>query len=123
MDKRIKFALEMLDSIPQSECFLNYTEPYIKYRLKYCPYGQCKTFIKGDIIYLKSYETLVAFFDTKTNNFFIKGLYSTTTRKHINAFLQEFAGIISFVPYKPYINKALVNCYTRKIEKIETERE
>ena len=123
MDKENKFALEMLKRIPQVGNFLNYTEPRIKYRLKYCPYGQCKMFQIKNIIYLKSYDTLVAFFNEETKQFYIDGLYSMTTRKHINAFLQEVAGIRSFVPFKKYIEKALVNCFNYEAEEIEKEEE
>lgn len=83
MDKRIKFALEMLKTVKRTECFLNYTEPYIKYRLKYCPYGQCKTFIKGDIIYLKSYEALVAFFLTLKQITFLSRVYIVPRQESI----------------------------------------
>lgn len=121
MNKENKFALEMLERIPQVGNFLNYKEPYTKYRLKYCPYGQCKMFQIKNIIYLKSYDTLVAFFNESSHQFYIDGLYSMTTRKHINAFLQEVAGIRSFVPFKPYVNKGLVNCYNYEIEEIEEE--
>lgn len=89
--------------------------------MQYCPYGACETWQAGNITYLKSYGTLVAFYNEDTNQFYIDGLYSTTTRKHINAFLQEYADIPSFVPYKKYVGKALVNCYTNEIEEIKGE--
>lgn len=88
-------------------------------QLKYCPYGNCKTFQVNNTVFLRSYRTLVAFYDKDTHQFYIDGLYSTTTRRHINAFLLEYAGIRSFVPYKKYVGKALVNCYTNEIEEIK----
>lgn len=121
MNKEIKFALEMLGRLPQKGPFMQYVEPRVKYKLDYCPYGQCKMFRIRNTIYLKSYETLVAFYNQETKQFYIDGLYSTTTRRHINAFLQEMVRIQSFVPFKKYIGKALINSYTRETEEIEEE--
>lgn len=121
MNKEIKFALEMLERLPQKGPFINYTEPRVKYKLDYCPYGQCKMFRISNTLFLKSYETLVAFYNEETRQFYIDGLYSTTTRKHINAFLQEVASIRSFVPFKKYIGKALINKWNYEVEKIEEE--
>ncbi len=87
-------------------------------RLKYCFYGQCRAFQINNTVFLQSYRTLVAFYDKDTHQFYIDGLYSTTTRRHINAFLQEYAGIASFVPYKAYVGKALINSRNNSIENI-----
>lgn len=119
MNKETKFALEMLGRLPQQEPFIHYTEPRVKYKLDYCPYGQCKMFRISNTWFLKSYDTLVAFFNEETRQFYIDGLYSTTTRRHINAFLQEVASVKSFVPFKPYIGKGLVNCYNYEVEEIK----
>lgn len=87
-------------------------------KLKYCPYGNCKTFQVNNTVFLRSYRTLVAFYDKDTNQFYIDGLYSMTTRRHINAFLREYTNITSFVPYKKYVGKALVNSRNNSIESI-----
>lgn len=68
--------------------------------------------------FLRSYRTLVAFYDKDTHQFYIDGLYSMTTRRHINAFLREYTNITSFVPYKKYVGKALINCISNSIENI-----
>lgn len=89
-----------------------------KWRLKYCPYGQCRAFQINNVVFLQSYRTLVAFYDEDSKQFYIDGLYSTTTRRHINAFLQEFAGIKSFVPFKKYVGKSMVNSINYTVEDI-----
>ena len=91
------------------------------HKLRHCPYGACEAWRSGSITYLKSYNTLVAFYAEDTCQFYINGLHSMTTRRHINAFLREFANINSFVPYKAYVGKALVNCFTDEVEEIEEE--
>lgn len=91
--------------------------------LKLCPHGQCEVVKINNIVFLKSYETLVAFYNASTYQFFIGGLYSMTTRKHITYFLREYVGIESFIPYKKYVGKALVNCCTNEIEEIVEEKQ
>ncbi len=88
-------------------------------KLKYCPYGACEVLHAGSIAYLKSYHTLVAFYNEDTKQFYIDELHSMTTRKHITYFLREYVGKTSFVPYKKYVGKALVHCYKNEIENIE----
>lgn len=87
-------------------------------KLKYCPYGACEVLHAGKITYLKSYHTLVAFYNEDTKQFYIDELHSMTTRKHITYFLREYAGIESFVPYKKYVGKALVNSRNFETENI-----
>ena len=122
MNKEIKFALEMLRRLPQKEPFIHYTEPRKKYKLQYCPYGACEMFKISNTLFLKSYETLVAFYNEETRQFYINNLYSMTTRKHITYFLREVAGISSFVPYKKYVGKALIDSNNYEVEYIEEEK-
>lgn len=75
----------------------------------------------GKIAYLKSYHTLVAFYNEDTKQFYIDELHSMTTRKHITYFLREYAGVMSFVPFKKFIGKALINKWNYEVEKIEEE--
>ena len=114
MNKEIKEALHI---VKENLLYKIDTDSYNK--LKYCPYGACDVWQAGPIAYLKSYNTLVAFFDEESRQFYINGLHSMTTRKHITYFLREYANINSFVPYKPYIGKALVNCFTDEVEEIK----
>ena len=60
-------------------------------KLSAIPYGQAKVIIDDNTITLISYNTVVA---TITDNWLeIYGLYSMTTRKHISAFVREYAHI------------------------------
>jgi len=58
-------------------------------------YGKCTVLTGGSdknshIYYLKSYDTIVAEYDTITNIIMVHGWYSQTTARHINAFLAHF---------------------------------
>ena len=58
--------------------------------LAYCPNGSCGVIFNDDGVHLVSYTTLVC--SINNNNFLTcTGTYSATTRKHIGAFLKEFA--------------------------------
>lgn len=45
---------------------------------------------EGNISRLRSYNTIVAEYDHKTNKMVVNGYYSATTATHINAFLAHF---------------------------------
>ena len=53
-------------------------------------YNKAKIETFNDTTYLISYSTQVAFYNHKTNKMTIKGYYSKTTARHINAFLAHF---------------------------------
>lgn len=55
-------------------------------------YGKCKMLESpdGHTIYLKSYDTIVAEYNTNTKEMTVHGWYSNTTATHINAFLHHF---------------------------------
>jgi len=53
-------------------------------------YGKCSIMDYGDVLILRSYDTLVASYDNTTKKMTIDGWYSQTTAKHINAFLNYF---------------------------------
>lgn len=64
---------------------------YTVKKLSAIPYGQAKVIITDNEIRLISYQTTVACI---TDNWLeIYGLYSATTRKHISAFVREYANI------------------------------
>ena len=113
MNKEIKEAVHIV-----KENLLSKIDVDSYHKLRYCPYGACEAWRSGSITYLKSYNTLVAFYAEDTCQFYINGLHSMTPRKHINHFLREYTGITSFVPYKPYIGKSLINCITNVVEDI-----
>lgn len=53
-------------------------------------YGKAKMINESGIIKLKSYDTIVALYDTQTKKIVVYGWYSSTTARHINAFLVHF---------------------------------
>lgn len=61
------------------------------YKLNKIPYGQvCVLVDDNGTTYLRSYSTIVAAIDSD-NWLEVYGLYSATTRKHISAFMHEYA--------------------------------
>ena len=53
-------------------------------------YGKAKMITEGDKVKLLSYETIVAEYNQRTKKATVKGWYSSTTARHINAFLHHF---------------------------------
>jgi len=53
-------------------------------------YGKAVMIDNGDTVELLSYQTKVAEFNKRTNKATVKGWYSSTTARHINAFLHNF---------------------------------
>lgn len=53
-------------------------------------YDKAKMINESGVIKLKSYDTIVAQYDPQTKKVTVNGWYSTTTARHINAFLVHF---------------------------------
>ncbi|MDC7249497.1 MAG: hypothetical protein PQJ49_06250 [Sphaerochaetaceae bacterium] len=53
-------------------------------------YGKAVVTTDNNISTLRSYETDVATYNHETNEMKVKGWYSATTMRHINAFLDHF---------------------------------
>lgn len=53
-------------------------------------YGKCAVIEENGIASLKSYETIVAEYNTITKEMKVNGYYSQTTASHINAFLNYY---------------------------------
>lgn len=84
-------------------------------RLKYCPYGSCGVVFNEYGTHLISYTTLVCSID-KAGFLTCTGTYSATTRKHIGAFLKEYAPKLCYYDAKKaYENNHAINIYTGKI--------
>ena len=84
-------------------------------RLKYCPYGSAGVVFNANGIHLVSYTTTVCSID---NNGFLSctGTYSSTTRKHIGAFLKEYAPNLSYQDVKKaYLESYAINIHTGEI--------
>lgn len=84
-------------------------------KLKSMPYANAKVVIGDDgIICLISYKTIVA---TIHNDWLeILGLYSMTTRKHIGAFVKEYAGTTYQTAKWLYENDHIYNINTGEIK-------
>ena len=81
-------------------------------RLAFCPYGSCGVVFNDNGVHLISYTTLVCSID---NDGWLSctGTYSATTRKHIGAFLKEYAPMCSYhVAKQCYIDNVAMNIYT-----------
>lgn len=46
-------------------------------------------YVLNNYIMLRSYDTIVAFINTKTDKFYIRDYYSITTARHLNKFLTD----------------------------------
>lgn len=68
----------------------NYTYHNYK-KLAFMPYAQAKVAIVQDGSYLVSYSTLVA--TIKDGWLMVHGLHSATTRRHISAYVREYAKV------------------------------
>lgn len=68
--------------------------------LKFCPYGSCGVItFKDGTIQLKSYTTIVI--EISPDGWMVcSGTYSATTRKHIGAFLKEYAPQVNYYTMK-----------------------
>lgn len=91
-----------------------YTTAHYTRNLKYCPYGSCGVNAYGDgCIHLVSYTTRVISIDAD-GWLDCSGTYSATTRKHIGAFLKEYAPNISYQDAKAaFIHNYAINIHTR----------
>ena len=88
-------------------------------KLTKMPYAQACVIITDDgTVLLKSYETIVAAI-TPERWLTIYGLYSMTTRKHISAFLKEWAAPITYQTAKMiYNDNYCININTGEIVSI-----
>lgn len=88
-------------------------------KLAYCPYGSCGVVFNDNGVHLVSYTTLVCSID-KMGFLTCTGTYSATTRKHIGAFLKEYAPKFCYHDAKKaYENQYAINIYTGEIEFFE----
>ena len=84
-------------------------------KLSAMPYAQA-TVIRFDngAVTLRSYATDVAHIDP--NGWLaVYGLYSATTRKHISAFVKEYAGISYQVAKDLHLRRYMYNIYTGEV--------
>ena len=80
------------------------------------PYAQACVFIHDNgMVTLVSYTTPVAQIDEE-GWLVINGLYSMTTRRHIGAFVQEYAGIPDQTAKMICENRQRFNIHTGEIE-------
>ena len=87
-------------------------------KLNKMPYAQAKVIItdNGNII-LRSYYTDVAMIHSD-GWLTIHGLYSATTRRHISAFVKEYANISYQLAKDLFLKKMAYNIYTGEVIEI-----
>lgn len=84
-------------------------------KLSAIPYGQATVNRHDDgTIVLVSYTTPVAYIEAN-GWLFIRGLYSATTRKHIGAFVREYANIDYQTAKRIYEDGYGYNIYTGEV--------
>ena len=97
--------------------YLEKTVTYDK-RLQYCPHGSCGVVFNDYGTHLISYTTLVCSID-HDGWLTCTGTYSQTTRKHIGAFIREYAPMLSYYSAKHcYENDVMMNIYTGEVKPI-----
>ena len=87
------------------------------HNLSAMPYAQAKVHITEHTIYLVSYKTTVAYIDPE-GWLIINGLYSATTRKHIGAFMREYANATYQLAKQIYTDGYAYNIYTGEVVKL-----
>lgn len=86
--------------------------------LKYCPYGSAGVKFNGGYIHLISYTTRVISIDAE-GWLECTGTYSATTRKHIGAFLKEYAPSLHYYDAKgAYERNLQINIYTGAVREL-----
>lgn len=90
-----------------------YRTMHYEKRLAYCPNGSCGTFERDDgTKFLVSYSTTVLSLD-KNGWLECTGTYSNTTRKHIGAWLKEYAPAANYYNAKKcYEDELAYNVHT-----------
>ena len=87
-------------------------------KLSAMPHAQAKVVIMPNgLTILRSYETNVAYL-RPDGWLSINGLYSATTRKHIGAFVKEYANITYQLAKDLCLKKMAYNIYTGEIIEI-----
>lgn len=77
------------------------------------PYAQCEIITAPGYVACKSYSTIVA---TIENGWLVvNGLYSATTRRHIGAFVKEYANLTYQIAKRLYEDGFKYNIYTGEI--------
>jgi hypothetical protein len=87
-------------------------------RLEKMPYAQAKVRLLSGFYHneLISYETIVA--AVRDGWLYIYGLYSQTTRRHISAYVKEYANISYPLARELYEKKMKYNIYTGEVAPI-----
>lgn len=83
-------------------------------KLTQMPYAQAKVIIldNGEIA-LRSHETVAA--GIRNGWLYINGLYSMTTRRHIGAFVKEYAGISYQLAKQLFLDGMVYNIHTGEV--------
>lgn len=77
------------------------------------PYAQCEIITAPAYAACKSYNTIVATIDEGW--LIIHGLYSQTTKRHISAFVKEYANLSYQIAKMLYEDRCKYNIYTGEV--------
>ena len=92
---------------------------YVSTNLSAMPYAQAKVLhFEDGTVQLMSYATVVATID-RDGWLTIHGLYSMTTRKHIDAFMREFANMDYHTAKRVYNDGYQLNIHTGEVIAID----
>ena len=85
--------IERYDNIVKDEFFKGYLSAIYDSRTSFYKkarvYKKYDSIVKANLLYLVSYNTIVAIIDLDKNTPYIYGWYSQTTARHINEFLKQ----------------------------------
>ena len=85
--------IERYDNIVKDEFFEEYLQARYDSRASFYQkarvYKKYDSIVKANLLYLVSYDTIVAIIDLDKNTPYIYGWYSQTTARHINEFLKQ----------------------------------
>lgn len=81
------------------------------------PYAQAKVHITENTVYLMSYKTVAVYIDPQ-GWLVVNGLYSATTRKHIGAFMREYANADYQLAKQLYTDGYMYNVHTGEVIKL-----
>jgi len=70
-------------------------------------YGKAHVIHNDDTYYLRSYETIVAEYNTVTQELVLFGLHSNTTKRHIHDFMNQFTPYKIDAPHIKHLTKYL----------------
>lgn len=86
LKERLKKVVKMINYI-EEKYFIGYLENIFDCRKSF--YKKAKIYKKDNMLYLKSYNTIVCAIDLQNKKYYIEDYFSDTTSRHVNDFLLQ----------------------------------